>query len=37
VSLKWEQSYSGQFDIWFGYKDKDKAKYKKTIVVESLF
>lgn len=37
ISIKWTQSYSGQFDIWFGEKDKNKAKYKKTIVVESLF
>lgn len=37
ISLKWDQSYSGQFDIWFGHKDKEQAKYKKTIVVESLF
>lgn len=37
ISIKWDQSYSGQFDIWFGNKDKEEAKYKKTIVVESLF
>lgn len=37
ISIKWIQSYSGQFDIWFGDKEKEKAKYKKTIVVESLF
>ena len=37
VSIKWDQSYSGQFDIWFGNEDKEEAKYKKTIVVESLF
>lgn len=37
ISLKWNQSYSGNFDIWFGDKDKEQAKYKKTIVVESLF
>ena len=37
ISIKWNQSYSGQFDIWFGEQDKEKAKYKKTIVVESLF
>ena len=37
ISLKWDQSYSGQFDIWFGNKEKEQAKYKKTIVVESLF
>ena len=37
ISIKWIQSYSGQFDIWFGNKEKEKAKYKKTVVVESLF
>ena len=30
VSLKWNTSYSGQFDLYYG-------SYKKTIVVESLF
>ena len=30
VSLKWNSSYSGQFDLYYG-------TYKKTIVVESLF
>ena len=30
ISLKWEEAYSGQFDLYYG-------KYKKTIVVESLF
>jgi hypothetical protein len=30
VSLKWESSYSGQFDLYYG-------DYKKTIIVESLF
>lgn len=37
INLKWEQSYSGQFDIWFGSEKKEDAKYIKTIVVESLF
>lgn len=37
ISLRWNQSYSGQFDIWFGNSNKEQAKYKKTIVVESLF
>ena len=37
VSVKWEQSYSGQFDIWFGSSNKEDANYVKTIVVESLF
>ena len=31
VTIKWEQGYSGQFDLYYG------KKYKKTIVVESLF
>lgn len=30
ISLRWEQSYSGQFNLSYG-------KYSKTIVVESLF
>ena len=37
IKLKWDTSMSGQFDLWFGHSDKEKAKYKKTIVVESLF
>ena len=37
ITIKWDQSYSGQFDMWFGHEDKEQAKYKKTIVVESLF
>lgn len=37
ICIKWDQSYSGQFDIWFGHENKEQAKYKKTIVVESLF
>ena len=30
IQLKWDSSYSGQFDLYYG-------DYKKTIVVESLF
>ena len=30
VSITWESSYSGQFDLYYG-------EYKKTIIVESLF
>ena len=30
VSVKWDSSFSGQFDLYYG-------QYKKTIVVESLF
>ena len=37
ISLKWDAVLSGQFDIWFGNKEKEQAKYKKTIIVESLF
>ena len=37
ISIEWDQPYSGQFDIWFGNENKELAKYKKTIVVESLF
>lgn len=31
VSVKWDSTFSGQFDLYYG------DKYKKTIVVESLF
>lgn len=37
ITIKWDNPMSGQFDIWFGDKNKEQAKYKKTIVVESLF
>lgn len=37
IKIKWDTSISGQFDLWFGHPEKEKAKYKKTIVVESLF
>jgi hypothetical protein len=30
IKLKWNTTYSGQFDLSFG-------EYKKTIIVESLF
>jgi len=30
ISVRWESSYSGQFDLFYG-------DYKKTIIVESLF
>lgn len=37
VKIKWNSSYSGQFDLWFGDADGPLLDYKKTIVVESLF
>ena len=36
IRIKWNSSYSGQFDLLF--KDnRNIVKYKKTIVIESLF
>ena len=37
VKIKWNTSYSGQFDLWYGDADGPLLDYKKTIVVESLF
>ena len=37
VSIKWDSTYSGQFDLWFGDENGPLFDYKKTIVVESLF
>lgn len=37
VKIKWNSTYSGQFDLWFGDADGPLLDYKKTIVVESLF
>lgn len=37
IKIKWNSSYSGQFDLWFGDADGPLLDYKKTIVVESLF
>ena len=37
VKIKWDSSYSGQFDLWFGDENGPLLDYKKTIVVESLF
>ena len=37
VKIKWNTSYSGQFDLWYGDADGPLFDYKKTIVVESLF
>lgn len=37
VRIKWDSSYSGQFDLWYGDESGPLFDYKKTIVVESLF
>ena len=37
IKLKWDSSYSGQFDLWFGDENGPIEDYKKTIVIESLF
>ena len=37
IKIKWNTSYSGQFDLWFGDESGPLFDYKKTIVVESLF
>lgn len=37
IKIKWDVSYSGQFDLWFGDDTGPLFDYKKTIVVESLF
>lgn len=37
VKIKWNSTYSGQFDLWFGDENGPLLDYKKTIVVESLF
>lgn len=36
VRIKWDSSYSGQFDLYYGNQSKD-IDLKKTIIVESLF
>lgn len=36
IKIKWNSSYSGQFDLYFEDK-KNNKKYNKTIIVESLF
>ena len=36
IKIKWNSSYSGQFDLYFEDKKHNK-KYNKTIIVESLF
>lgn len=37
IKIKWDSTYSGQFDLWYGDKDGPLFDYKKTIIVESLF
>ena len=37
VKIKWDSSYSGQFDLYYGDQNSPVAEYKKTIVIESLF
>ena len=37
IKIKWDSSYSGQFDLWYGDKNGPIEDYKKTIVIESLF
>ena len=37
IKIKWDSTYSGQFDLWFGDESGPLFDYKKTIVVESLF
>ena len=37
IKIKWDSSYSGQFDLWYGDENGPIKDYKKTIVVESLF
>jgi hypothetical protein len=37
IRIKWNSSYSGQFDLWYGDSSGPLFDYKKTIVVESLF
>ena len=37
IKIKWDSSYSGQFDLWFGDENGPIEDYKKTIIIESLF
>ena len=37
IKIKWNSTYSGQFDLWYGDESGPLFDYKKTIVVESLF
>lgn len=37
IRIKWNSSYSGQFDLWYGDENGPLFDYKKTVVVESLF
>ena len=37
ISIKWDSTFSGQFDLWFGDDSGPLFDYKKTIIIESLF
>ena len=37
IKIKWNSTYSGQFDLWYGDESGPLFDYKKTIIVESLF
>ncbi len=37
IYITWMQSYSGQFDLWFGDANGPLFDYQKTIVIQSLF
>lgn len=37
IRIKWNSTFSGQFDLWYGDQSGPLFDYKKTIVVESLF
>lgn len=37
IRIKWNSTFSGQFDLWYGDENGPLFDYKKTIVVESLF
>lgn len=37
IKIKWDSTYSGQFDLWYGDESGPLFDYKKTIIVESLF
>ena len=37
IRLKWNNTFSGQFDLWYGDESGPLFDYKKTIIVESLF
>lgn len=37
IRIKWNSTFSGQFELWYGDQSGPLFDYKKTIVVESLF